>query len=104
MLAEGISRWESVEYHSFNADLILCYKIVFGLSEMLLSEVFHLAPPRRQRAQQLQLAKRQRNTNSCLRSFQFRVIRVWNLLHADIVNAHQTHYRSCHVLNVYSPK
>lgn len=67
---------QSLQYRRLNLDLVLCYKIVSGSSDILLSEIFHFAPSRRLPAHHIRLAKKCCTTNNDLHSFQFRVLRL----------------------------
>ena len=79
---------KSLEYRRLELDLIMCYKIVRGFSDITFETMFTFMGERSRRGgHRYQLARRSCTANVVLHSFSFRVVRVWNKLPADVVEA-----------------
>lgn len=78
----------SLEYRRIEFDLVLCYRIVRGFSDINFDDMFTYAPVRSRRySHRYQLARKTCAVNSVLNCYQFRVIRIWNQLPSPIVEA-----------------
>ena len=84
---------KSLEYRRLELDLIMCYKVVRGFSDIAFETMFTFMSKRSRRGgHRYQLARRSCTANVVLHSFSFRVVRVWNKLPADVVEAKMYRY------------
>ncbi|MFH4980885.1 hypothetical protein AB6A40_007594 [Gnathostoma spinigerum] len=84
----AIFELKPLEYRRVEFDLILCYKIVNGISDIPFDAVFAFSTrTATSRSHSRELMRKNPKVNPVYNSFSFRVIRVWNLLPQNIVSA-----------------
>ncbi|MFH4975797.1 hypothetical protein AB6A40_002506 [Gnathostoma spinigerum] len=84
----AIFELKSLEYRRVEFDLILCYKVVNGFSDIPFDTIFAFSTrASTSRSHNRKLMRKISKLNSVYNSFSFRVIRVWNLLPQNIVSA-----------------
>jgi len=82
-----IFQLKSLEYRRCFLDLVLCYKIINGISDISFQQIFDWGPIQDRRSNNFQLARKACHKNLALHWFSFRVVRVWNKLPQEIVGA-----------------
>ena len=86
--AERLSRLHlhSLELRRLHADLIMCYKIIFGHIMVNANEFFKLNTSNITRGHAYRLHKQFNHSSTRISFFAIRVINVWNYLPADVVD------------------
>ena len=76
----------SLELRRLHIDLIMCYKIVFGLVDVKFDDFFQLSTVVTTRGHPFKLFKEHSDVNARKSFFSQRIINVWNSLPSDIVD------------------
>ena len=74
----------SLELWRLHTDLIYCHKIVFGLTDLPLSDYFQVAPLLNTRGHKFKLHKKRWSAIVCSKFFSERVVNTWNNLPSSV--------------------
>jgi len=76
----------SLELRRLHTDLIMCYKIVFGIIDLNFGEFFTVSPSTVTRGHQYKLYRQRGDATARNNFFSIRVVNIWNNLPVDIVD------------------
>jgi hypothetical protein len=75
----------SLELRRLHIDLIMCYKIVFGIIDLRFDDFFTVNPSFSTRGHSYKLFRRRGDVNARKHFFSIRIVTIWNSLPPDIV-------------------
>jgi len=91
---------DRLELRRLYADLILCYKIIHGLTVLPPDKFFAITSNHATRGHTYKLFLPESRVNCIQNFFAVRIVKIWNFLPADVVSAHTAHSISVFVKKI----